>query len=46
MADVKMVSLTIEGRPVTVPDGMSILEAAKTAGVLIPHYCYHPGLPV
>ena len=46
MADVKMVSLTIEGRPVTVPEGMSILEAAKTAGVLIPHYCYHPGLPV
>ncbi|WP_396216626.1 2Fe-2S iron-sulfur cluster-binding protein [Gemmatimonas sp.] len=46
MADVKMVSLTIEGRPVTVPDGMSILEAAKTAGVLVPHYCYHPGLPV
>ncbi len=46
MADVKMVSLTIEGRPVSVPDGTSILEAAKTAGVLIPHYCYHPGLPV
>ncbi len=46
MADQKMISLTIEGRPVTVPAGMSILEAAKTAGVLIPHYCYHPGLPV
>ena len=46
MADVKMVNLTIEGRPVTVPDGTSILEAAKTAGVLVPHYCYHPGLPV
>jgi len=46
MADVKQVNLTIEGRPVTVPDGTSILEAAKTAGVLIPHYCYHPGLPV
>ncbi len=43
---VKMVTLTIEGRPVTVPDGTSILEAAKIAGVLIPHYCYHPGLPV
>jgi NADH-quinone oxidoreductase subunit G len=40
------VNLTIEGRPVTVPAGTSILEAAKTAGVLIPHYCYHPGLPV
>jgi len=46
MADVKMVSVTIEGRTVSVPDGLSILEAAKTAGVLIPHYCYHPGLPV
>jgi NADH-quinone oxidoreductase subunit G len=29
-----------------VPAGTSILEAAKTVGVLIPHYCYHPGLPV
>jgi NADH-quinone oxidoreductase subunit G len=46
MADVKMVNLTIEGRPVSVPDGTSILEAAKTAGILIPHYCYHPALPV
>ena len=46
MADVKMISLTIEGRPVTVPDGTSILEAAKLAGVLVPHYCYHPALPV
>jgi NADH-quinone oxidoreductase subunit G len=43
---VKTISLTIEGRPVAVPEGTSILEAAKTAGVLIPHYCYHPGLPV
>ncbi len=41
-----MVNLTIEGRPVSVPDGTSILEAAKVAGILIPHYCYHPGLPV
>jgi NADH-quinone oxidoreductase subunit G len=41
-----MVTITVEGRQVTVPDGMSILEAAKQAGVLIPHYCYHPALPV
>src|SRR5438270_9184804 len=40
------VNLTIEGRPVSVPAGTSILEAAKAAGVLVPHYCYHPGLPV
>ena len=41
-----LVHLTIEGREVEVPAGTSILEAAKLAGVLIPHYCYHPGLPV
>jgi NADH-quinone oxidoreductase subunit G len=44
MAD--MINLTIEGRQVSVPAGTSILEAAKYAGVLVPHYCYHPGLPV
>ena len=46
MADVAMVNLIIEGRAVSVPNGTSILEAAKFAGVLVPHYCYHPGLPV
>ena len=46
MADAPTVNLTIEGRPVSVPAGTSILEAAKHAGVLVPHYCYHPGLPV
>ena len=46
MADVKMINLTIEGRAVAVPDGTTILEAAKTVGVLVPHYCYHPGLAV
>ena len=40
------VSLTIEGRQVSVPAGTTILEAAKMAGLLVPHYCYHPGLPI
>ncbi|HEY2804651.1 MAG TPA: 2Fe-2S iron-sulfur cluster-binding protein [Gemmatimonadales bacterium] len=40
------VKLTIDGREVEVAPGTSVLEAAKLAGVLIPHYCYHPGLPV
>jgi NADH-quinone oxidoreductase subunit G len=44
MAD--LVKLTIEGREVEVPPGTSVLEAAKLAGVLVPHYCYHPALPV
>ncbi|MHB1223601.1 MAG: NADH-quinone oxidoreductase subunit G [Gemmatimonadaceae bacterium] len=46
MADTPTVTITVEGRPVSVPAGSSILEAAKRAGVLIPHYCYHPTLPV
>jgi NADH-quinone oxidoreductase subunit G len=46
MSDAKMITLTIEGRQVRVAEGTSILEAAKEAGVLVPHYCYHPGLPV
>ena len=46
MANSELVTLTIEGVEVTVPRGTTVLEAAKQAGVLIPHYCYHPGLPI
>ncbi|MGH8623127.1 MAG: 2Fe-2S iron-sulfur cluster-binding protein, partial [Burkholderiales bacterium] len=41
-----LINLTIDGAPVSVPQGMLVIEAAKQAGVLVPHYCYHPGLPV
>jgi NADH-quinone oxidoreductase subunit G len=40
-----LVSVTIDGMTVQVPKGTSIIEAAKQAGVLVPHYCYHPSLP-
>src|SRR5438552_3068146 len=45
MAD-GLINLTIDGTPVSVPPGTLVIEAAKQAGVLVPHYCYHPGLPV
>jgi len=38
------VTLTIDGREVTVPKGTSLLHAAETLGTEVPHYCYHPGL--
>jgi len=41
----ELVSVTIEGTRVAVPKGTTIIEAAKQAGVLVPHYCYHPSLP-
>ena len=40
-----LITLTIDGVPVSVPKGTAIIEAAKRAGVLVPHYCYHPSLP-
>ena len=39
------VNLTIDDVPVSVPPGTTLIEAAKQAGVLVPHYCYHPSLP-
>ncbi len=42
----ELVTLTIDGREVQAPPGTMVLEAAKLAGVLVPHYCYHPSLPV
>ena len=39
------VSVTIDGVPVQVAKGTMIIEAAKQAGVVVPHYCYHPSLP-
>lgn len=41
-----MATITLNGRQVEVPDGLNLIQAAETVGVTIPHYCYHPGLPI
>ena len=41
-----LVNITIDGKPLQVQKGTNIIEAAKTAGIDIPHYCYHPHLSV
>lgn len=41
-----LVSINIDGRALQVPAGLNVIEAAKYAGVEIPHFCYHPNLPV
>ncbi len=38
------VTLSIDGRQVTVPKGTLIVEAAKHIGIEIPVFCYHPKL--
>jgi predicted molibdopterin-dependent oxidoreductase YjgC len=35
------ITLTIDGEPITVPEGTTILEAAKLIGKEIPVICYH-----
>src|SRR5215203_2745470 len=41
----EFVTVTIDGAQVSVPKGTTIIEAAKQAGIVVPHYCYHPSLP-
>ena len=40
------VTLTIDGRQITVPKGITVLQAAIEAGIQVPYYCYHPGLGI
>jgi len=44
VSDKKQVTLTIDGRKVTVDEGLTIVEAAATLGIRIPTLCYHPEL--
>jgi NADH-quinone oxidoreductase subunit G len=44
MADT--VTLTIDGQPITVDKGKTVLQAAIESGISVPYYCFHPGLAV
>jgi len=41
-----LVTVNIDGREIAVPKGTNVIEAARLAGVDVPHYCYHPKLTV
>lgn len=41
-----MVKLTIDGIEVEVPNGSTVMQAAETAGIEIPHFCYHERLSI
>jgi len=36
------VTLTIDGQQITVPAGLTVVDAARRAGIEIPVFCYHP----
>ena len=42
----KTVTLTVDGKSVTVPEGTTVLQACETAASPVPFYCYHPGLSI
>ncbi len=44
MSESERITLTIDGQTVQASKGTAVLEAARSIGIEIPHYCYHPGL--
>jgi NADH-quinone oxidoreductase subunit G len=39
-----MPKLVIDDREIEVPAGTKVIEAAERLGIMIPRFCYHPGL--
>jgi NADH-quinone oxidoreductase subunit G len=42
----KLVSLTVDGKTVAVPEGSLVIQACEQAQSPVPFYCYHPGLSI
>src|SRR5450631_37805 len=40
----KMIKIIIDNIALEVPEGTNILEAARSIGIVIPHFCWHPAL--
>jgi len=40
-----LVTIKIDGKPIQVEEGMSVLQAARQVQLKIPALCYHPDLP-
>jgi NADH-quinone oxidoreductase subunit G len=41
-----MARVEIDGRPVEVPAGTMVMEAANKLGIYVPHFCYHRKLSI
>lgn len=41
-----LIKLIIDDREVEAPKGSNVIQAAGMIGTFIPHYCYHPKLPI
>jgi NADH-quinone oxidoreductase subunit G len=41
-----MLNIEIDGKPLQVEPGTTVFEAARSAGIYIPHFCYHKKLSI
>jgi len=41
-----MLEIEIDGKALQVDDGITVIEAAHSAGIYIPHFCYHKKLSI
>ncbi len=41
-----MINLEIDGKPVQVENGATVMEAATKLGTFVPHFCYHRKLSI
>ena len=42
----KLVTVTVDGEELQLPEGKNLLQALLDVGIYVPHYCYHPKLKV
>ena len=42
----KQVTITVDGKAVSVPEGSLVIQACERAQSPVPFYCYHPGLSI
>ena len=40
------IELKINGQPVRIKEGATVMQAATALGIYIPHFCYHPKLSI
>lgn len=41
-----MIKVSVDGKEIEVEEGSTVFQACETAGVEIPHFCYHPKLSI
>src|SRR6202163_1766884 len=46
MSEIKMLNLEVDGKPVTVANGSTVMDAAHKLGLYVPHFCWHKKLTI